>query len=196
MINWNTVTFEAAFGTEKQLPPSTLQEIAFAGRSNVGKSSLINKLFCRKNLARTGKTPGKTVTVNFFKVGALRFADLPGYGYAKLSFAEKQRFAGLMESYFTSGRQIVLALLLLDMRHPPSDGDEVMLNFLKNADIPFIAVLTKSDKLNQTEKKQQLSAFEEALSEYAPQKIVPFSTQNGEGVAQLRDAIEQFPNFS
>ena len=190
-MDWNQIDFEASFGRADQLPVSDLPEIVFSGRSNVGKSSLINKLFNRKSLARIGKTPGKTVTVNFFRTKQARFADLPGYGYAKLSYGEKERFAGLMEHFFQSGRKIVLVVQLLDMRHPPSEDDRMMLSFLKETGIQFLIALTKSDKLNQSERAKLLAGFAEELSVYGTPVTIPFSAQNGEGAAQLREAIER-----
>ena len=189
-MDWNQINFEASFGRADQLPVSDLPEIVFSGRSNVGKSSLINKLFNRKSLARIGKTPGKTITVNFFRTKHACFADLPGYGYAKLSFGEKERFAGLMEHFFQSGRKIVLVIQLLDMRHPPSEDDRMMLSFLKETGIRFLIALTKSDKLNQSERAARLAGFEKELSDYGAPVTIPFSAQNGEGVTQLREAIE------
>ena len=117
-MNWNQVDFEAAFGTAAQLTESTLPEICFSGRSNVGKSSLINKLLNRKSIARVSSTPGKTVTVNFYRLPEFRLVDLPGYGFAKVADRDRERWSELMEEYFKSGRNIKLCLQLIDMRHP------------------------------------------------------------------------------
>ena len=122
-MNFNKAEFIASYGISTQLIQDDLPEIAFAGRSNVGKSSLLNKLFNRKNLARVSSVPGKTVTVNFYNVDGNRFVDLPGYGYAKISKSEKDRFSELMEGYFQSGRNIKLVVQLVDMRHKPSADD-------------------------------------------------------------------------
>lgn len=189
-MNYNKVYFEAAYGTSKQLPASDLPEIAFSGRSNVGKSSLLNKLMNRKSLARVSSTPGKTVTVNFFRLDEVRFADLPGYGFAKVGDSERRRWSDLMEGYFQSNRNLRLVVQLLDMRHPPSKDDMTMLNFLKDADIPFILVLTKSDKLNKTERNKRLEGFAEELKFLGEYKAVPFSALKGEGVEELRGIIE------
>ena len=129
-MNFNKAEFTASYGISSQLAADGLPEIAFAGRSNVGKSSLLNKLFNRKNLARVSSVPGKTVTVNFYNVDGNRFVDLPGYGYAKISKSEKDRFAELMEGYFQSGRNIKLVVQLVDMRHKPSADDIGMISFL------------------------------------------------------------------
>ncbi len=188
-MRFDNIEFSAAYGTSAQLPPSSIPEIVFSGRSNVGKSSLINKLFGRKNLARVSSTPGKTVTVNFFKGDGVYFADLPGYGYAKRNRAEKERWAELMEGYFGSGRNIKLVIQLLDMRHAPSADDITMLGFLKNSGIPFVIVFTKSDKLNksETEKRREESAKELAAFGDAPR--VEFSSVTGSGTDELKDLI-------
>ena len=132
-MNTNNIKFEASYGVSSQLPPSSLPEIVFAGKSNVGKSSLFNKLFNRKSLARVSSVPGKTTTINFFLLDGIRFADLPGYGYAKRSASEIQRWGELMEGYFAGGRDIRLVVQLLDMRHPPTADDKTMLGFLSDA---------------------------------------------------------------
>ena len=130
-MNFNEVSFEFAAGTVKQLPQSDIPEIVFSGHSNVGKSSLINKLVQRKALARVSAQPGKTATINFYRLRNCRFVDLPGYGYAKVSDSERKRWSDLMEGYFQSGRDIRLVVQLVDMRHPPSKDDLNMLEFLQ-----------------------------------------------------------------
>jgi GTP-binding protein len=172
-----------------QLPPSDLPEIAFAGRSNVGKSSMINRVFNRKNLARVSSVPGKTVTINFFRLADLRFADLPGYGYARVSKTEKQRWGELMEHYFSSGRNIALVFQLLDMRHPPSADDLVMIGFLQKAQIPFALVLTKADKLNKTQRAARLKAFCAETGAGPEVTMIPFSAQTGEGVPAVVELL-------
>ncbi len=141
-MNYNKVQFEAAFGTLKQIPQSDLPEIVFAGRSNVGKSSMLNKIFNRKNLARVSSMPGKTITINFFKVEDVRIVDLPGYGYAKVAKGEKRRWAEMMEGYFQTPRNLKLVVQLVDMRHKPSEDDYVMMRFLQDMEIPFIVAAT------------------------------------------------------
>lgn len=189
-MNYNTVQYEASYGTSKQLPISDLPEIAFSGRSNVGKSSLINKIFNRKNLARVSSMPGKTTTVNFFRVSDVRFADLPGYGYAKRSDSERKRWADLMEGYFQMGRSLKLVVQLIDMRHPPSKDDITMLNFILETGYDFIIVLTKCDKLNKTEREKRRAAFEEELAFMGDCVKIEFSAQTGEGADQVKAAIE------
>lgn len=188
-MNFNNAEFDRAFGISAQLPASDKAEIVFAGRSNVGKSSLLNRLFGRKNLARVSSVPGKTITINFYTVDGYRFVDLPGYGYAKISKAEKDRFAELMEGYFTSSRNISLVVLLIDMRRPPTADDLNMISFLKANHIEFITVLTKADKLNKTAYKERCAA--------APAEIgcdccaIPFSALNGTGLDEIKDVIQK-----
>lgn len=185
--------FEASYGTFSQLPESEFPEIAFAGRSNVGKSSLLNKLTNRKSLARVSSSPGKTTTINFFGVENIKLVDLPGYGYAKVSRAEKLRWSELMEGYFSSNRNIRLAIQLIDMRHPPTENDLSMLSFLLNTGYPFVIVLTKSDKLNKTEREKRLSLIGSELEEAGIKekiRIIPFSAVKGEGVDEIKNIIE------
>ncbi len=191
-MNYNKVVFEAAFGTLKQIPESDLPEIVFAGRSNVGKSSMLNRLFNRKNLARVSSVPGKTITINFFKVEDVRIVDLPGYGYAKVAKGEKRRWAEMMEGYFQSPRNIKLVVQLVDMRHKPSEDDYVMMRFLKEAEIPFIVAATKSDKLNKTQYNERKAALRDELSEFGEDLvIIPFSSEKGEGTEELKNIIEK-----
>lgn len=186
--------FEASYGTFSQLPVSDMPEIAFAGRSNVGKSSLLNKLTNRKSLARVSSSPGKTTTINFFRVENIKLVDLPGYGYAKVSRAEKLRWSELMEGYFSSNRNIRLVIQLIDMRHPPTENDLSMLSYLIQTGYPFIIVLTKSDKLNKSEREKRLSLINEELKEVRISndvKIIPFSAIKGEGVDVIKKIIEK-----
>ena len=191
-MNFNNAVFEAAFGTFAQLPQSDLPEICFSGRSNVGKSSLINKVLGRKALARVSSTPGKTVTVNFYKAENIRLVDLPGYGYAKVDYSEKERWAELMEGYFNSERNIKLVLQLIDMRHKATDYDISMLSFLKEMEIPFAVVLTKCDKLNKTEFAKRLSDFKTEIGEdLNAVDIIPFSALKNIGTEDVKNAIEK-----
>ena len=190
-MNYNNAKFEQSYGISSQLPESSAPEIAFAGKSNVGKSSLLNKLFNRKQLARVSSVPGKTITINFFDVDGVKFVDLPGYGYAKISKQEKLRFAELMEGYFNQERSIRLVVLLVDMRHAPSRDDIGMIEFLKDREIPFLIVLTKSDKLNKTEYNNRLAAFETELSAAGDVVKIPFSSQNGNGLDLIKKHLEE-----
>lgn len=189
-MRFDLIEFTKSYGTAEQLKYSSVPEIVFSGRSNVGKSSLINKLFNRKSLARVSSQPGKTITVNFFKGDGVNFVDLPGYGYAKRSYSEKERWADLMESYFNSGRNIDLVIQLVDSRHKPSKDDYVMLDFLKEGGFNTVIILTKIDKLNKTERNKRLKELEEELKDYPEMKRIVFSSVNGEGVENLRKFIE------
>lgn len=187
-MNFNKAEFDKAFGISQQLPFSEQPEITFAGRSNVGKSSLLNKLFNRKNLARVSSVPGKTVTINFYNVDNHRFVDLPGYGYAKISKQERDRFAELMEGYFQSGRNIKLVVQLIDMRHKPAADDYSMIDFLQQMNIPFIAVLTKADKLKKKAYAERLSCIYTELNN-PDYPVIPFSAVTGQGVDEIKALI-------
>ena len=188
-MRFDTAVFETSFGTKGQLTQSDLPEVAFSGRSNVGKSSLLNKILGRKALARVSAVPGKTVTINFFRVDGCRFVDLPGYGYAKVPQSEKRRWADLMESYFSSGRDLRLVVQLIDMRHDMSAQDAQMIDYMQQCEIPFIIVLTKCDKLNVTDRQKMLSQHTTALQDSGALAVIAFSAVNGEGTAEIRDAI-------
>lgn len=189
-MNFNIAVFEKAFGTFAQLEESTFPEICFAGRSNVGKSSLINKVLGRKSIARVSSKPGKTVTINFYKVDNIRLVDLPGYGYAKVPFKERTRWSDLMEGYFGSNRNIKLVFQLVDMRHPATDFDISMLEYMSAMGYKYTVILTKSDKLNKSETAKRLSLIREELGEYADDvEIIPFSAQNGQGAERIREII-------
>lgn len=190
-MNFSLAEFKASYGTFKQLPPPDKIEIAFSGRSNVGKSSLINRLFARKNLARVSATPGKTATINFYSLGNINFVDLPGYGYAKVAKSEKERWNELIGGYLDDvSRDLALVFQLIDMRHPPSNDDIVMINYLVESEIPFVVVLTKADKLNKTERENRLEAFKTEIPYYDQITAVPFSAVTDEGVERLREIIE------
>ena len=189
-MNYNLAKFERAYGIFEQLPESKESEIVFSGRSNVGKSSLLNKLFNRKSLARVSSVPGKTITINFYDVDGVKFVDLPGYGYAKLSKSEKERFAGLMEGYFNSDRNIKLVVQLVDMRHKPSADDYAMISFLQEMQIPFIVACTKADKLKVKELQKRSAELLSELENVDENVIIPFSSQNGLGADKIKQLIE------
>lgn len=189
-MNFHNVEFQSSYGRYEQLPKSDSIEIAFAGRSNVGKSSMINKIFNRKKLAKVSSMPGKTVTINFFKLENVTFADLPGYGYAKASKTEQERWSRLIDGYFHAGRHLKLVFQLIDIRHPPTAKDMDMLHYLVESDYPFVVVLTKKDKLNKTQLAERLAAFETEIP-YANQlTLIPFSSETGEGVDEIKAIIE------
>ncbi len=189
-MNFNQIEFETSFGRPDQFFESDRPEIAFVGRSNVGKSSMINRVFSRKNLARVSSSPGKTATINFFKLANLRFADLPGYGFAKVSKQERERWGELMETYFSSNRQIELVLSLIDIRHLPSQDDLVMLNFLNESGFPFAVVLTKADKLSKNQRAEMHQKIKNAIGDRFDAKMIEFSAETGEGVENIRELFE------
>ncbi len=187
----NNVKFEMACGISSQLPESSKPEVVFSGRSNVGKSSLINKITNRKGLARVSATPGKTATINFFSLKDFMLVDLPGYGYAKVSQAEKERWGELVEGYFADNRNFALVVQICDIRHKPTADDMQMIEFLSELNFPFIVVLTKKDKLNKTELAKQLDFYSQLLSEYNAE-FVAFSALNGEGTEDVRNIIDKY----
>ena len=167
-----------------------LPQIAVAGKSNVGKSSLINKLCNRKKLARVSATPGKTATINFYRVDTAYFVDLPGYGYAKVSNTERERWDDLINSYFEADRAVCLLVQLLDSRHAPSADDVQMLEYLHYHRIPFVAALTKGDKLKKSEMAARKEEFEKICAPYGCQGVVLTSAENGLGMDELRTLLE------
>ena len=189
-MNFNNTIFEASFGKKNQLRNSICKEIVFSGRSNVGKSSLINKLINRKSLARVSSKPGKTGTINFYAVNEnLKLVDLPGYGYAKVSAQEKARWSELVEGYFNNGRNISLVVQIVDMRHKPTVDDINMLKFLIEKGFNFVIVLTKSDKLNKTQREEYLANLKVNFPIENVEFIV-FSAVKGEGLDKLKSVIE------
>lgn len=190
-MNFNNVTFERSFGVSSQLPSSTLPEVSFAGRSNVGKSSLINKLFNRKGLAKVSQTPGKTATINFFNSQDVRFVDLPGYGFAQVSKADKGRWSELIEGYFNQDRNFALVVSLIDIRHNPSDLDHAMIEFLQDAELPYLVVLTKADKLSRQQQLKQKAVIKRALNLPDSVDMVVTSSEKGTGIDLLKTAITQ-----
>lgn len=186
---FNNVRFERSFGTSAQLTPSTAPEVAFSGRSNVGKSSLLNKLFNRKGLAKVSQTPGKTATINFFDGDGVTFVDLPGYGYAKVSKSEKARWSELIEGYFNQDRSFALVVALVDIRHEASELDENMIRFLREADLPFVVALTKADKLSRQQQMKQKAALKRQLALGDDASMVVTSSAKGDGMEELRKII-------
>ena len=189
-MNYNKAEFYTSFGKFSQIPKSDRLEFAFSGRSNVGKSSLINKLLNRKNLARVSSMPGKTVTITFFSVENIYIVDLPGYGYASVSKSEKRQWGSLIGGYLDDGsRQLALVFQLVDMRHPPSKDDLMMINYLIDAEIPFIIVFTKADKLKKSQLVSTLEQFEDICRPYGCQKVVLTSGENGYGIPELQAVL-------
>ncbi|SDM24254.1 ribosome biogenesis GTP-binding protein YihA/YsxC [Bacillus sp. OK048] len=165
-----------------QYPETELPEFALAGRSNVGKSSFINKMLNRKGLARISSKPGKTQTLNFYLINEiLHFVDVPGYGYAKVSKSEREAWGKMIETYFTSREQLRAAVLIVDLRHPPTQDDVMMYDFLKHYDIPCIVIATKADKIPKGKWQKYLKVTKETLDLDENDQIVLFSSETGEG---------------
>lgn len=190
-MNYNNAEFYTSYGSFKQIPPSERTEIAFSGRSNVGKSSLINKIFNRKSLARVSAVPGKTATINFYSLENLYFVDLPGYGYAKVAKSDKERWRSLIEGYLHDDRELALVFQLIDFRHPPTADDLMMVNFLIDSEIPFVVVLTKADKLSKKQREERREALLTELPCAEDITIIEFSAQTGEGRDEIRAIIEE-----
>ena len=190
-MNFNKTEFFASYGKIEQIPELNLPEIAFSGRSNVGKSSLINKIFNRKNLARVSSVPGKTATINFYNIDKTCFlVDLPGYGYAKIAQKDKIRWSSLIEGYLTSDRELMLVMQLIDMRHPPSADDIQMIDFWIETEQPFVIILTKADKLSKKQREERLNGFEKEIPYFDQIEKIVFSAVTGEGVEKIREIIE------
>ena len=190
-MRFGDAAFAFACGTISQLPKPERMEFAFIGRSNVGKSTLINKLVGRKSLARVSAVPGKTATINFYRVDQVYFTDLPGYGYAKTSKSEQERLRRLITGYLRADRDLRLVVQLIDMRHAPSADDVAMINQLIDEEVPFIIVFTKADKLNKTERETRMAAFAEEIPCFADIHCIPFSAKTFEGQDVLRSILEE-----
>ena len=187
-LNWNRAEFVRSAAAPKQFIHSSMPKIAFAGRSNVGKSSVINRLLNRKQFARVGATPGKTLHVNYFQVdGKLYLVDLPGYGYAKVSQDEKQRWAALMEGFFQDADACDFGVLIVDARHKPTADDLRMADFFRNSGLEFLVVANKLDKLKKSEIPQNLQQIREMLALGMDTVLIPFSAEKGDG----REALMQ-----
>lgn len=194
-LNTQNVQLKISAGLPKQFPSEPIPQVAFSGRSNVGKSSLINALLNRKNLARVSSAPGKTITINFYDVDRkLYLVDLPGYGFAKRSPADKKKWSALTDGYFTQNKNIdrlSLVLQLVDSRIGPTADDEMMLDFLRASGLPYAVVATKVDKLNATERKNNLAALR-AHPLIADAPLIPFSALKGEGKEELWKTIFRY----
>jgi GTP-binding protein len=172
-------------------PESSLPEVAFAGRSNVGKSSLLNALVRRKSFARVSRTPGRTREINFFRINNnFVLVDLPGYGYARISKAKKAEWRPMIESYLRRTTQLRGIVLLLDIRREPSEDDRAMLDFLAELGVPTIVALTKSDKLTKSDARETVAKISRVL-QLEPDQVIQFSAHSGEGRVELLEAITQ-----
>ena len=190
-MNLQKVEFLISAAAPKDFPKTRLPEIAFAGKSNVGKSSVINRLLQRKNFARVGEKPGKTIHVNYFTVDkCCYFVDLPGYGFAKVSQAEKERWGRLMEDYFAAGR-IDLGIMIVDARHAPTNNDITMARWFIDSGCPFVVVANKLDKLKKSEIIPNLQTIREDLELPEGCPVIPFSAEKGDGRDELINYIYQ-----
>ncbi|WP_068674526.1 ribosome biogenesis GTP-binding protein YihA/YsxC [Oceanobacillus sp. Castelsardo] len=179
--------------SKKQYPNEGLPEIALAGRSNVGKSSFINKLINRKNLARTSSKPGKTQTLNFYKINeAFYFVDVPGYGYAKVSKKEREKWGTMMEEYFQTRETLKAVLLITDVRHEPTSDDIQMYEFLKYFELPVIVIATKLDKVPKSKRAQHIKRTKQALQFDSDDVVLPFSSETGEGKDEAWAILRSF----
>ncbi len=184
-MNFQNVEFLISAAAPKDFPAARLPEIAFAGKSNVGKSSVINRLLQRKNFARVGDKPGKTIHVNYFTLDRKCYlVDLPGYGFAQVSQSEKARWSKLMEDYFAANR-ITLGILIVDYRHPPTNNDVTMARWFLDSGCPFVVVANKKDKLKKSELEPNLKTIREDLELPEECPVIPFSAEKGDGREEL-----------
>ncbi len=189
-LNLNKAEFVKSAASPEAFIRDSLPRIVFAGKSNVGKSSVINRLLNRKNFARVGAQPGKTVHVNYFKIdGRCWFVDLPGYGYAAVAKAERDRWARLMESFFAEPEQISLGVMIVDARHKPTADDMTMCEWFKGSGRPFVAAANKCDKLSKTAAAENLAMIRAALELSEDTPLLAFSAEKGEGRAELLSRI-------
>ena len=190
-MNYQKVEFKLSAASAAQFPRDGIPQIAFAGKSNVGKSSVINRVLQRKNYAYTGSSPGKTIHINYFLVDQRAYlVDLPGYGYAKVSQREKERWGRLMESYFAARELITLGILIVDARHAPTRNDVTMASWFQQTGCPFMVVANKLDKLKKREVEPNLACIRDTLSLEEGTMLLPFSAEKGTGRDQLVGLIE------
>lgn len=189
-MNLQKAEFLTSITEMAKLPKDGLPQIAFSGKSNVGKSSVINRVLNRKNFARVGETPGKTVHINFFRIDdRAYFVDLPGYGYAKVPQAEKERWGKLMEQYFSVPERIALGILIVDARHKPTENDVTMARYFQDAGRPFVVVANKLDKLKKSELEPNMALIRQTLELSQNTRLIPFSAEKGTGRDELMREI-------
>ena len=186
-----SVNLDIVCGITSKLPENTLPEIAFAGKSNVGKSSLINALMNRKNYARTSQSPGKTQTINYYNINQeLFFVDLPGYGYARANEEVKAKWGKLIEDYLHQSKQIKLVMLLIDIRHKPSENDCLMYRWICDHGYKPVIIATKSDKINRSQLNKQLQMIADELQVLPETIIIPFSALNKQGREDIYELLD------
>ena len=191
-VNFHNSEFAAAYGTSKQIPGGVLPEIAVCGRSNVGKSSLLNKLMYRKNLAKVSSKPGKTATVNFYQIDKkIHLVDLPGYGYAAKAKSEKERWSELIDGYFDQDRPFAMVLSLVDIRQEATKLDIAMMSYLLSRELPFAVVLTKADKLSRNQQNKMESVIRKQLQLPKEVQILKTSSEKNDGIEDLRRFISE-----
>ena len=189
-VNLQKTEFILSAASPKDFLRDGLPQIAFAGRSNVGKSSVINRLLNRKNFARVGAAPGKTIHINYFKIdGAFYLVDLPGYGYAKVSKSERDRWGKLMETYFAHPELMTMGVMIVDSRHKPTADDCTMAQWYREAGCPFVVVANKLDKLKKSQVEPNLQVIRETLELGEGDVVIPFSAEKGTGRQELVSAI-------
>lgn len=196
LVKINKAELEKVAVLEKQYPLANLPEFAFAGRSNVGKSSFINAMLNRKNLARTSSTPGKTRTINFYKVNDdLRLVDLPGYGYAKVAKKEKEKWAGIINRYLETRENLLETILLVDIRHEPTDLDKQMYDYILHSGFSGIVIATKKDKIKKSQVDKHISVIAKKLGVEHRENIIPFSSSEKDEVKDMWFIFEDMMNF-
>ena len=195
-MDFKRAKFKASYGAPEQLPASLRPEVSFAGRSNVGKSSLMNALFMRKDLVKVSQTPGKTTTINFFEVdvsdtgkGGVTFVDLPGYGFAKRSLTERELWGSLMDAYFTQDRRHALVVCLVDIRIEAQELDKQMLAYVRDLGLPHCVVLTKADKLSRQQQTRAAAQLRKQLEVAADVPMIITSAEKGTGIDEVRRTI-------